>query len=254
MEKHFSYELGSALGSDTAFGLIVLQSDETIEHDMRRLLPRKNVALYTSRVPSGAEVTTVTLGEMSGALTGAASLFPAPLSFDVVGYGCTSATSVIGADKVTELISKGCDTSHVTEPISALLAACRVLNVRKIGFLSPYIEDVSATLRSVLNGNGLEVVTFGSFNEARESNVARITPNSIRQAALDLVKDSEAEVLFLSCTNLQTLDIIQDLEDATGIPALSSNLVLGWHMLKLAGQNFEDPNMGRLMKLECRQT
>ena len=126
--------------------------------------------------------------------------------------------------------------------------------MRKVGFLSPYIEDVSATLRSVLNGNGLEIVTFGSFNEARESNVARITPNSIRQAALDLVTESEAEVLFLSCTNLQTLDIIQDLEDATGIPALSSNLVLGWHMIKLAGRNFQEPNMGRLMQLECRQT
>ena len=252
MEKIFSYDLGSALGSDTAFGLIVLQSDETIEQDMRRLLPHENAALYTSRVPSGAEVTTVTLGEMSGALTGAAALFPAPVSFDVVGYGCTSATSLIGMDKVTELIKKGCDTPHVTEPVSALLAACRVLNVRKVAFLSPYIEDVSATLRSVLNCNGLEIVTFGSFNEASESNVARITLNSIRQAALDLVKGSAAEVLFLSCTNLQTLDIIQDLEDATGIPALSSNLVLAWHMLKLAGRSFEDPNMGRLMQLECR--
>ena len=254
MEKYFSYDLGSALGSDTAFGLIVLQSDETIEHDMRRLLPHENAALYTSRVPSGAKVTTVTLGEMSGALTGAAALFPAPVSFDVVGYGCTSATSVIGTDKVTELITKGCDTPHVTEPVSALLAACRVLNVRKVAFLSPYIEDVSATLRSVLNCNGLEIVTFGSFNEASESNVARITLNSIRQAALDLVKESAAEVLFLSCTNLQTLDIIQDLENATGIPALSSNLVLAWHMLKLAGRNFKDPNMGRLMQLEFRQS
>ena len=254
MEKHFSYNLGPALGSGTAFGLIVLQSDETIEHDMHRLLPHENMALYTSRVPSGAEVTPVTLGQMSGALTGAASLFPAPVSFDVVGYGCTSATSFIGTDKVTELISKGCDTTHVTEPVSALLNACRVLNVRKIALLSPYVEDVSATLRSVLNGNGLEIVSFGSFNESSESKVARITPNSIRQAAVDLVKESEAEVVFLSCTNLQTLDIIKDLEDAIGIPVLSSNLVLGWHMLKLAGRNFENPKMGRLMQRECSQT
>ena len=249
MEKHFSYDLGSAVGSDTAFGLIVLQSDETLEHDMRRLLPHESAALYTSRVPSGAEVTKVTLGDMSGALTSAASLFPAPVSFDVVAYGCTSATSVIGMDKVTELISKGCDTPHVTEPVSALLAACRVLNVRKIAFLSPYIEDVSITLRSVLKSNGLEIVTFGSFDEAQESKVARITPNSIRQAALDLIKVSEAEAIFLSCTNLQTLDIIQELEDTIAIPALSSNLVLGWHMLKLAGRHFRGPNMGKLMQL-----
>ena len=248
MEKQFPYDLGSACGSKTSFGLIVLQSDETIEHDMRRLLLRQGAALYISRVPSGAEVTTETLGEMSGALTGAASLFPEPVSFDVVGYGCTSATSVIGSDKVAEMISKGCKTPHVTEPVNALLAACRALKVRKIAFLSPYIEEVSATLRSVLKDNGLEIVTFGTFNEASESKVARITPNSIRQAALGLVKGSNAEAVFLSCTNLQTLDIIQDIEDVTGITALSSNLVLGWHMLKLACCDFGASNMGGLMQ------
>ena len=75
MEKQFSYELGAALGSETAFGLIVLQADETLEHDMRRLLPNQSAALYTSRVPSGTEVTTETLGEMAGEPTGAALFF-----------------------------------------------------------------------------------------------------------------------------------------------------------------------------------
>ena len=249
MEKQFTYDLGSALGSETSFGLIVLQSDETIEHDMRRLLPSEGAALYTSRVPSAAEVTTKALSEMSGELTRAASLFPAAVSFDVVGYGCTSATSVIGVNKIAQLISKGCHTPHVTEPVSALLAACRALEVCKIAFLSPYIEEVSATLRFVSKENGLEIVTFGTFNEASESKVARITSNSIRQAALDLVKGSEADAVFLSCTNLQTLDIIQEIEEATGIPALSSNLVLGWHMLQLCDRHLGGSPSSSLMQV-----
>ena len=249
MEKQFSYELGAALGSETAFGLIVLQADETLEHDMRRLLPRQSAALYTSRVPSGTEVTTDTLGEMAGELTGAASLFPAPVRFNVVGYGCTSATSVIGASRVARLISEGCDATHVTEPVSALLAACKALGVGKIAFLSPYIEEVSATLRNVLIENVLEIVAFGTFNEASESKVARIAPASIRDAALDLINGTEAEAVFLSCTNLQTLDIIVEIEEASGRPALSSNLVLGWHMLKLSNRHFDGSNFGRLMQI-----
>jgi len=248
MEKQFLYDLGSAVGSETAFGLIVLQSDETIENDMRRLLLNEGAALYTSRVKSGAEVTMETLGEMSDALTGAAALFPVPVFFDVVGYGCTSAASVIGADQIAQLISKGCETLYVTEPVSALLATCRALEMRKIAFLSPYIEEVSATLRSVLKENGLEIVSFGSFNEASESKVARITPGSIRQAALDLVTGSDVEGVFLSCTNLQTLDIIHDIEEATGVPALSSNLVLAWHMLQLANHHIVNPPKGKLMQ------
>ncbi|MEK9756936.1 MAG: Asp/Glu racemase, partial [Paracoccaceae bacterium] len=129
------------------------------------------------------------------------------------------------------------------------LAACKALGVGKIAFLSPYIEEVSATLRNVLIENGLEIVAFGTFNEASESKVARIAPASIRDAALDLINGTEAEAVFLSCTNLQTLDIIVEIEEATGRPALSSNLVLGWHMLKLSNRHFDGSNFGRLMQI-----
>ena len=81
------------------------------------------------------------------------------------------------------------------------------------------------------------------------SKVARIAPASVRDAALDLINGTEAEAVFLSCTNLQTLDIIVEIEEATGRPALSSNLVLGWHMLKLSNRQFDGSNFGRLMQI-----
>ena len=34
-----SYDLGGPAGGSKTLGMIVLQSDETIEHDARRLLP-----------------------------------------------------------------------------------------------------------------------------------------------------------------------------------------------------------------------
>lgn len=45
--------------------MIALQADETLKRDMRRLLPINGVALYVSRVPSGAEVTPETLSQMA---------------------------------------------------------------------------------------------------------------------------------------------------------------------------------------------
>ena len=43
------------------------------------------------------------------------------------------------------------------------------------------------------------------------------------------------DALFISCTNLRTLDVIEEIEQKTGMPVLSSNLVLAWHLLDLVG-------------------
>ena len=248
MEKKLSYELGPNLGNKTSFGLIVLQNDETIEDDMRRLLPDSSALLYCSRVPSGAEVTCKSLKQMEEAITGSAMLFPDAVSFSVVGYGCTSGTSVIGVRKIKNYISQGCKATIVTEPVSALLASCKALNVSNIAFLSPYVAGVSANLRSLLEKNGLKISVFGTFDEAIENKVARITSTSLANAVLDLVSGTSAEAVFMSCTNLKTLDIIESIEDTLNIPVMSSNLVLAWHMLELAGLKDQKPCIGKLMK------
>lgn len=216
------------------FGLIVLQEDETIEGDFRRLMP-PDAHLYVSRVPSGLEVTQDTLSAMAAKLPAAAALFPAAARFDAVGYGCTSGTAVIGPARVAEQVHAGAQTRSVTEPVSALIAACSALGITRLAFLSPYIEDVSTRLREVLAGAGVASPVFGSFNEAAEAKVARISGASVVDAATRLAGDAGAEAVFLSCTNLRTLDVVGPIEAAAGKPVLSSNLVLAWHMRRLAG-------------------
>ncbi|MDX1781544.1 MAG: Asp/Glu racemase, partial [Thalassovita sp.] len=84
----FPYDLTGPIGSAATLGLIVLQADETIEQDFRRLLPDPKVALYVSRIPCGADLTPDTIAQMECDLPGAARLFPGSASFDVVGYAC----------------------------------------------------------------------------------------------------------------------------------------------------------------------
>jgi maleate isomerase len=219
-------------------GLIVLQEDETLEQDMRRLLPA-TAQLHVSRVPSGKAVTRETLAAMEAELPAAARLFPSAARFRAVGYGCTSGTAVIGAARVAELIRSGTDTRAVSEPVSALVAACEALGVRRLAFLSPYVAEVSARLRATLAEGGVESPVFGSFDEAEEAKVARIDAASVIEAATDLGRAAEAEAVFLSCTNLRTLDAIPEIERRSGKPVLSSNLVLAWHLCRLAGLGFD---------------
>ncbi|MCP4316249.1 MAG: Asp/Glu racemase [Hyphomicrobiales bacterium] len=244
---NFEYTTSEPIGSRATFGLVVLQTDETIEHDFRRLLPIDNVALYASRVPSGLDVSCETLGEMEKTIPAAVGLFPPWLKFECIGYGCTSASSVIGPARIAELVHGEAETQAVTEPVSALVAACGHLGLSRLGFLSPYVEEVSGTLRSVLAERGVETPVFGSFNEAVEEKVARLSGQSIMDAALEIGASDAVDAVFLSCTNLRTLDVIAQLEARLNKPVLSSNLALAWHMMYLAGELAPATPVGRLM-------
>lgn len=216
-------------------GLIVLQADETIENDFRYLVPN-TIRMHVSRVPSGLEVTAETLREMEGHLTGAASLFPRHLTFDAVGYACTSGAAHIGSERVAELVQEGTKAQAVTDPLAALAAACDVVGARRLAVLSPYVESVSDRLLAEAQARGIETPIFGTFAEPIEANVARIEDESVFAAALQMTGAVGVDALFLSCTNLRTLAVIRPLEEGLGIPVFSSNLVLAWHLLRLAGK------------------
>lgn len=215
-------------------GLIALQSDETIERDFHQMLP-PGIELMVTRVPSGEDVTAETLQKMEASLTGAAALFPRAANMSAVAYGCTSGTAQIGQARVAEMVNAGVATPAVTEPVSALIAACARLGITRLALLSPYLKDVSDRLCAVLLDAGIETVAFGSFNEASEAKVVRIDAASILAAGEHVARMADCQALFLSCTNLRTLDVIEALETKINLPVLSSNQVLAWHLFGLVG-------------------
>lgn len=231
-QRRFDYEVVELTAP--RLGLIALQSDETIEGDLRRLLPRE-VEFMVSRVPSDVEVTPETLAAMEGHLTTAASLFPVGARFDAMGYGCTSGTAQIGVQRVAERLQAAARIRAVTQPLSSLVAACRHLGLRRIALLSPYVAEVSQRLQGALAAQAIDTPVFGSFDVSSEARVVRISAASIHDAALSLMQGAQVEGLFLSCTNLRTLEVIAPLEARLGKPVLSSNQVLAWHMMRLAG-------------------
>ena len=234
------------IGHRANLGLIVLQADETIEHEFRRLIREPGVALYVTRIPSGPSVTSESLKAMETALPATTALFPPSLGFNVIGYACTSGATIIGSETVARLVASAAKVETVTDPLAAVVAACHVLKVKRLGFVTPYVLDVSAAMRAALEQQGLEISAFGSFEQAEEGTVARIDPTSVLDAALQIGK-ADCDAVFLSCTNLRTLDIIAPAEAQLGKPVLTSNQALAWHMLRNAGIEGAGPEFGALM-------
>lgn len=243
-----SYNLTGPIGARGTLGLIVLQVDETIEQDFRRLFPARDVALHVSRIPSGADLTPGTIAQMEADLPRAAALLPPGAAFDVVGYGCTSGTTVIGAERVATLIRGAARTRAIAEPLTAARAALTALGVGAVAIVSPYIDAVAHPVRAAFEAAGLRVPVTTSFGEETEARVARIDPASVYEAALCVGRRPGVEAVFLSCTNLRTLDIIDDLERTLGRPVVSSNQALAWDMARRSGAPPASDAPGRLFR------
>lgn len=240
-------------------GFVILQSDETLETDVRRLFHSEEVYVHFSRVPSDTQTSSNSLVAMADHMQEAAALLPVRSNFKGVAYCCTSASSTIGSARVEEIVRRGCNSpsEFVTDPLTAVVAACRSLGVSRIGLVSPFVSEVTKILQNSLTKQGIDVVNFGSFEQEEEFLVARISKESIVDAALTLARDSEKrnagiEAIFLACTNLQTLSSIEEIEAATGIPCISSNLCLCWHMAATVGEGLtlDEKVVGRSMLLQ----
>jgi maleate isomerase len=238
-------------------GLVVLQSDETLENDVRRLFGTEAAHIHVTRVPSDTQVSTDKVLAMAENIEEATSLFPVRANFKVVAYCCTSATAMVGPERIESLVRSGSGSpiDVVTNPLSAFIEACRFMNITRVGLVSPYVAEIFKMLQVNLVKAGIDVISYGSFEQEEEFLVARIGGQSIVDAAVAIARHAEKkntgmEAIIIACTNLQTLSIVNEIERATNLPCLSSNLVLCWHMAATAGITLDEKYLGSSMLLE----
>ncbi|OUS37800.1 Asp/Glu racemase [Rhodobacterales bacterium 56_14_T64] len=242
------FKTDAGIGIRATLGTIVLSTDETLEPEFARMTALDGVALYHSRIPMVAEIKADTLQQMERDLPASAQLLPKSLDFDVIGYGCTSAATVIGQEGVARAINSVFPHAKVTDPLTALIAAANALGAKRLGFITPYIPDVSMRMRLKLEEAGFEIAAFGSFEETDDRVVARISPTSIATAIDRVAAQTGCDAIVVACTNLRCLGVIEAAEHRTATSVISSNQALAWHMLRLAGVTDQKNGLGQLFK------
>ncbi len=245
LREHLRFETDHGVGARGRIGVIVLSNDQTLEHEFRTVLPADGVALYQTRVFCDARVTPETLSAMAPRIGPAVELLVPGLPLDVVGFGCTSASMVLGEEEIFARIRDVRADVACTTPVTGAFAAFAALGVRRVAVLTPYRRDVNEAVRSYLGARGIAVPVFGSFNEEDDNIVGRIDPASVRRAVLEIGARGDVDGVFVSCTSLRLVEIVADLEAGLGKPVTSSNHAMIWHCLRLAGINDELP-FGRL--------
>jgi maleate isomerase len=241
-----AYAVDGGIGVRAALGLLVLETDQTVEWEFRHLLPAHGVALYEARLHNDAVITPDSLKAMERELAPATRLLPPAVDLAAIGYACTSGSMIMGADVVSRHIGAVRPAAKVSNPVVAALAAFRALNVSKVALLTPYLATINMSLRANFQRLGLSIPVMGSFNEADDNVVARISTASIRDAILKIGQSKACDGVFVSCTSLRVAEIVAGVEAELGKPVTSSNHALAWHMLRLAGIDDAMPQHGRL--------
>jgi maleate isomerase len=153
-------------------------------------------------------------------MAGTAGAFNGGLNFDVeLSRRIQEASGVIG-----------------TTTMSAVLAALKALEIRKLAIATSYIPSVDEALADVLSGSGIGVRDVKGMGILRSIDMGDIEPEETLRFARDAFKKSpDAEGYFISCGNLRTLECIPTLEAELGKPVITSNQAGLWHSLCLAG-------------------
>lgn len=228
-------------------GLIALATDMTTEMDYARALAPRGIAVHTTRIPFANPVTPETLAAMGPDLTAAAALILPGETLDAVVYSCTSASVVIGDVAVREAIAAGKPGAEPITPISAGFAALRALGARRITLVTPYTAETTRPMAECFAAGGFDLAGVTSLGLTDDRAMARISQDSIVEAARAAVAPG-SEALFFACTAVRAAGVIDRIEAAIGIPAVSANHATAWAALRACGdQGAAGP--GRLMTL-----
>ncbi len=99
-----------------------------------------------------------------------------------------------------------------------------------------------------IEDQGVEVLNFAHFNLVDDQEMARLTPEVIRDAVVEIAHP-DADAVFVSCTGVRTAEAIKRLEETLGKPVFCSNQCMFWQSLRLSGYDKPVADFGRLLTL-----
>ena len=228
-------------------GLITLASDFRIEKDFNNIIFGKEIDLYCNRIHCYNPLTNETLKKMADDITDVTKEILPDQKLDCIAYGCTSGTIAAGYSSIHEKVNLAKPNTKVTTPITSAIKALKKFNINKISVFTPYTDKINQSVIDYFKKENIEVVSLSYFDIASDLDIGKVDQNYLFEV-LSKIDLSESDALFVSCTALPVLSIIDKLEKKLGKIVLSSNQTLIWETLKEINYNKNIDGFGQLFK------
>ena len=226
-------------------GYVLLATEQTIQDDVMKLRP-PGVGIHFARAAIADSITAKSLAAQADLLADCAATLLPDGSLDVVCYGCTSGSLVIGEERVFAELNKGAPKAKATSLITGVIRALDDVQAKRIVIATPYLDEVNSREKDYLEQAGFKVLYIQGLNLEKDSDMVRVTPEYLCDFALSL-DQTDADAIFISCGALRTLDVIGEIEAKAAKPAVCSNQAMIWDTLRLAGVDDRFQGYGRLL-------
>ena len=228
-------------------GLIAPSTNTTLEPEFARMTP-DGIGVYVSRVYQSGRQELSSYQRMADDIGTAATLL-ATSEIDVIAFGCTSCTYFVSPDavKTTMRQNAGCQPILTAD---AVLDTMRSLKLKRIAVVGPRTEFVTQKEIQFLAEAGFDIagsrcLGLGATEEERRG-IGRVPPEVVYRLALS-VDRPDIEAIFVSCTQLPTIGVIDPLERLLRKPVITSNQATFWRCLRAVKFTDSIAGFGRLL-------
>ena len=236
------------LKANPRIGLISLGSDFRIEKDFNNVVYGRNIDLYVNRIHCYNPLTNETLAKMAEDITNVTKEILPDQKIDCVAYGCTSGTVAAGFSSIKKKINLAKPEAKVTTPITSAIKAFKKFNINKISVFTPYTKERNDSIINYFEKEGITINSLTYFDIASDIDIGKVDPDDLFNVLSKInLKDSDA--LFVSCTALPVLSIIDKLETKLNKIVLSSNQTLIWDSLNQIDYKEKIKGFGKLFNI-----
>jgi maleate isomerase len=154
---------------------------------------------------------------------------------NVIAWNGTSA-SWLGFDRDQRLCERITSATGIPA-CTAILALNELLELtgaRRVGFLTPYLDDVQARINANYRTAGFDIVADRHLGMQDNFSFSTVSPDQLRQMAMD-VAAAKPDAIAIVCTNMRGAPLTAELEKAHGVPIYDSVSTTVWKSLKVAG-------------------
>jgi len=227
--------------SNPRIGLITLGSDFRIEKDFNNVIYGRDIDLYVNRIHCYNPLTNETLAKMADDITDVTKDILPDQKIDCVAYGCTSGTVAAGYEVIKDKVNLAKPEAKVTTPITSAIKALNVMGINKISIFTPYTKTINDSVVSYFEKENVCVNSLTYFDIASDLDIGKVDEDYLFEV-LSKIDLEDSDALFVSCTALPVLSIIDQLEKKLNKIVLSSNQTLIWDTLNLIEN--KDPVVG----------
>ena len=245
--KHRMPELDAGKHHRARLGFILMSTDLAAESDFFAMAP-EGVAVHITRLKTDDYTTKETLARHIDYMADAASRIQPDSKPDVISYSCTSGSIVIGEQRIYEEIRKGAPWAIPMCLVTGVVDALQELGARKIVVGTPYLDEINTAEAEFLVAKGFEVLDIQGLNLTTGIEFGRVTPAYWKIFAREIDR-LDADAIFLSCGGIRSLEVVEEIEQLTGKPVVTSNQAQFWSCLRRAGIMDRLQGFGRIFSM-----